>query len=111
MQLERLNSICKLFQRKDSPNFIKISLSLKVEVKSLVQALINVQAYPFWHANVTKVTILSVINSDNAINYQIECTDQTGDKYTYNFFMHLFKVGNKYYIFQKSIDFMQDCEN
>ena len=69
--MDKLTKTVRVYSRKQSPNFVKIFIPLGIEIRSLAQALVNVEAYPLWHPNIKNVEIVSSISTENAIIYRM----------------------------------------
>lgn len=53
--LEKLTNSVRIYCRKHSPSFMKIFIPFSIEIRALVQAVVNVEAYRYWHPNIKKV--------------------------------------------------------
>ncbi len=110
--LDKLTKTVRVYCRKQAQNYIKIFIPLAIQIRSLVQAMVNVEAFPLWHPNIKKVEIVSVISTENAIIYRMEVINPVTNKsYTLMMVMHLFRLQGKYYIIQKSIEDLEKQKN
>ena len=106
--LEGLTSSCRLFRHRGEKSSYQLYFHSDLELKSLVSAILDVEAYPKWHPQVKQTQIHAVIAADNIIMFSVVlAVPGVEGGLTFHFLIHLFKVHRQYYLAHKTIQ-MED---
>lgn len=72
------------------------------DLKGLIMTLANLEAWPLWHPNITKIDLLNRNHSENSIEILLSC-NKNNVSFEISLKVHLFKVDNRYFIVMKSL--------